>query len=219
MKKVSGLLLLLLPCCLLVKQSVAQLQPGFSILYRYDDRYMPFSVNGQHIKLKEQYAKLVFTDSVSFFCIFRGRKDPYRKDSVFRREPLHHSQYYSLKTKWLYSVVAIFNHKNINPGYLLADTVQAIHWEIRQGEKWIAGFRCEAALGIKQGTDSVLAWFTRELPGSFGPADYTGLPGVVLDLTELKTGTHLTAVKLEEKQLLVMFPENARLIYRMEDIR
>lgn len=66
-------------------------------------------------------------------------------------------------------------------------------WKLTQEEKRIQNYLCKKAIGTKRIINSkgvfkfkIEAWFTPEIPISFAPLDYMGLPGLILELT----GTH-----------------------------
>ncbi len=62
-------------------------------------------------------------------------------------------------------------------------------WELKNEKKEIQGFICYKAIGFDIVTTSkgkekkeVIAWYCPELPFSFGPNGYGGLPGLILEL-------------------------------------
>ncbi|MGK6351902.1 GLPGLI family protein [Parapedobacter sp. DT-150] len=82
--------------------------------------------------------------------------------------------------------------------YLLVDSFENgwhTGWEITGESKEIAGYKCFKATRYNLSWDlkgeerrfPVTAWFCPELPFSFGPLKYGGLPGLILELQ-----THLT---------------------------
>ena len=50
----------------------------------------------------------------------------------------------------------------------------------------------------------VIAWYTPEIPYNFGPKDYNGLPGLILELQEdnLLISASKISIKLKEKKLI-----------------
>lgn len=66
--------------------------------------------------------------------------------------------------------------------YLIKDSIPDLKWEIRTDEnKNILGYHCEQAK-LKFRGANFTAYFTRELPYSFGPWKFHGLPGVILEI-------------------------------------
>lgn len=58
-------------------------------------------------------------------------------------------------------------------------TENDIVWEITNETKTISGFKCQKALS-KNKDFLITAWFSKDIPVSSGPANYVGLPGLVL---------------------------------------
>ncbi|WP_196885094.1 GLPGLI family protein [Aureivirga sp. CE67] len=89
-------------------------------------------------------------------------------------------------------------HQNKNRGELLiiSQPMKSWEWEITNEKKVISGYTAFKAIGTKMAAvfDSkkpqeglkrekvkMIVWFTPEIPGSFGPAGYDELPGLVLE--------------------------------------
>ncbi len=58
------------------------------------------------------------------------------------------------------------------------------NWKILNQSKKIGKYSCVKALLLdsKNEQTSISAWFTTDIPLSYGPKDYNGLPGVILEL-------------------------------------
>jgi len=58
-------------------------------------------------------------------------------------------------------------------------------WRVTSKTKMINGYNCFLATSeIRNGKNTVLAWFTDKIPISTGPMYYSGLPGLVLELDD-----------------------------------
>jgi len=56
-------------------------------------------------------------------------------------------------------------------------------WEIKQEQKQIGGYECFKAIqSNKNGEETVVAWFTSQIPVNFGPKKYNNLPGLILEV-------------------------------------
>jgi GLPGLI family protein len=65
--------------------------------------------------------------------------------------------------------------------FLVQDSIPVKKWKIVASEqRIIAGYTCMKA--ITADSIETEAWFTPQLPASFGPEDYHGLPGLILAL-------------------------------------
>jgi len=89
---------------------------------------------------------------------------------------------------------------NKHLGYI---ALEPVDWEITNKTKTIGDYKCYQAivtekLFSRQGNyyyKDVVAWFTPEIPVSFGPKYYKGLPGLILQIED-KEYT-LTAIKIK----------------------
>ena len=72
-------------------------------------------------------------------------------------------------------------------------------WKIGKGQKEILGYHCMEASFVIDSTTSLVTWFTPEIAVSNGPADYQGLPGLILgvDINDGWRTITATDVKLE----------------------
>ncbi|WP_179375298.1 GLPGLI family protein [Winogradskyella wichelsiae] len=73
--------------------------------------------------------------------------------------------------------------------YIILDSIN--DWEITKEQKKIGNYNCYKAITKKVSLNSdgtfitdIVAWFTTELPYSFGPIGYGGLPGLILELKD-----------------------------------
>ncbi len=79
-----------------------------------------------------------------------------------------------------------------------------IIWEITQESKKIGSYTCFKA--IKKDTlnskRKTVAWFTPQIPVSFGPKEFNGLPGLILELKHPIISYRATKIKLNPKRLI-----------------
>lgn len=75
--------------------------------------------------------------------------------------------------------------------FLITDTLEKIEWNLINENRSVGEYICYKAEGIKtsykQGelvTTSIIAWYTLDVPISQGPAEYWGLPGFILELSD-----------------------------------
>lgn len=86
--------------------------------------------------------------------------------------------------------------------YIIADSIKKLSWKVAGETKQILGYNCMKAttqrtqesmrMNMDNGkmtrekvidTSNIVAWFTNEIPGSFGPEMYQGqLPGTILEI-------------------------------------
>ena len=72
--------------------------------------------------------------------------------------------------------------------FLITYDTNDYQWLITNETKIINKYKCQKAVLYTENTKKVkskiIAWFTNEIPLSFGPKSYSGLPGLILELTE-----------------------------------
>lgn len=101
----------------------------------------------------------------------------------------------------------LFYSKEENTFYVekngvIVKKINEIEWEITKESKKIDNYICYKAICKEQiinrlgeeKTREIVAWFTPELPYSYGPLEYNGLPGLILELEKL--GSKLVAKKI-----------------------
>ncbi len=67
--------------------------------------------------------------------------------------------------------------------FLIEDDMKEFSWKILDEQGSIIGLPYQTALHITEEGDSVLAWFTPNIPVSTGPAGFNGLPGLILKIS------------------------------------
>jgi GLPGLI family protein len=93
-------------------------------------------------------------------------------------------------------------------------------WELKNQEKKILGYRCFKAVSKKEldNGDSieVIAWFAKDLPFNFGPKEFVGLPGLILEIEERGIKFYATKVNLSNKNYNIKLPEVNKSISKKE---
>ena len=71
-----------------------------------------------------------------------------------------------------------------NDLYKVKENLPKIEWELNNGqEKNINGFKALQATGEFRGRDYI-AWYTPEIPIRTGPWKFSGLPGLILEISD-----------------------------------
>lgn len=74
----------------------------------------------------------------------------------------------------------------------IKENIPKLKWEILKDEKQIGNFNCQKAKTEFRGR-TYFAWFTSDVPTSFGPWKFHGLPGLILSITDLEREVNLYA--------------------------
>lgn len=100
-------------------------------------------------------------------------------------------------------------------GTLLKAINSNTNWEISTESKKISSYLCYKAIlkisfvnrkGVS-GIQTITAWFAPSLPFPFGPKNFYGLPGLILELQENKTTYLATKIELTDKEFKIDFPK------------
>ncbi len=75
--------------------------------------------------------------------------------------------------------------------------LKQIDWEIQPENKEILGFSVQKATGTFAGRNYI-AWFAPDLPFSDGPYKFSGLPGLILEISDLKNHYHFSLTGFQE---------------------
>lgn len=93
-------------------------------------------------------------------------------------------------------------------------------WEITAETKKIGDYKCYKAIyqlpiinrnGVAKNVP-IVAWFAPNLPFSYGPKGYNGVPGLILELTERKTTYQATSISLNAiEKIKINLPSGKRI--------
>ena len=67
--------------------------------------------------------------------------------------------------------------------YLVQDSIRKIKWRITGETRNIAGYKCREAHAVVQDSVYVVAFYTDQIWVSGGPESFSGLPGMILQVT------------------------------------
>lgn len=96
------------------------------------------------------------------------------------------------------------------------EPIPKMKWNIFPEHKVIIGYNCQRATCSFRGRDYE-AWFTSEIPLSYGPWKFQGLPGLILEVVDEKNEYHFiaTGIKQEnEMENITIFDEKISIIKR-----
>jgi len=134
--------------------------------------------------------------------------------------------YYDLQKNERYEVSKLSGKE------LLVDKTP-IEWSISKETKIIQGFTCRKAEAVqlfysvdrdsgelRTKEQSITAWFTTDLPFSFGPENYGGLPGLVLELSTQGKNYKVEKINIKEnKRMTIDFPDTENAMSEKESAK
>ena len=94
-------------------------------------------------------------------------------------------------------------------------------WKILSKSKVIMGYNCQCATTTFRGRDYE-AWFTADIPLSCGPWKFHGLPGLILEVADVKNEFHFTVngiSQIKGGKNIEMFDEKIRSIKRSRALK
>ena len=150
-------------------------------------------------KLTKQLAyKLKFDKNRSFFYLEDLLSIENQADLALAKGPFQGEYYFNRKTDSV-----IWAIKALGEKFLV--NLDKIDWKLEKKRKTISGYSCfkaSAKIPLESGKlQSVVAWYTREIPLNYGPLQYNGLPGLVV---QLETGSELyTLTKIQQKKITI----------------
>jgi GLPGLI family protein len=91
-------------------------------------------------------------------------------------------------------------------GELMLIEVESKKWQITQESKTIGNYLCYKAIDIASKNTKMkpIAWFTPLIPISFGPKEFSGLPGLILEIEIGKIIFKTTKIILNPKEKVIV---------------
>lgn len=84
--------------------------------------------------------------------------------------------------------------------FLIQEKFSKAPWKFTGNQKMILDYPCQEASLITE-NDTILAWFTPNIPVSTGPATHVGLPGLILEVNINNGNRIITAKKIDLKPI------------------
>lgn len=161
---------------------------------------------------KNQQFELAFNGSKSSFKIVEKLGN--RPEYEVKMENIASAAFTSSK-----DVYIDYDHKieiyKTKEGLLVESKYNSGNWEVSTESKKIANYVCYKAIKKIPFIDrkgqskvkEVFAWFAPSLPYSYGPKNFYGLPGLILELTENRATYLATIIDLESERINIDFPK------------
>ena len=187
-------------------------QTGYSVIY--DRTMLSDSISGRENKPEKFWpGRLVFNDSASFFYYYGygSSSDAFARKKRFGKQLFPHSWYHYPASHFLAEGTNIDVFKKQR---LIYDTADRFNWVLNGGERTIKGYICKAALSINKKGDSTLAFYTLQIPKPYGPAMFTGLPGVILEVYDQQYSWHMLAIKIVAGEYEITLPKKLDIVSR-----
>ncbi|MEP6465727.1 MAG: GLPGLI family protein [Parafilimonas sp.] len=195
----------------------AQPDPAFGkIVYNFSQ--MRDTNNPSHF-YKEEMMLLFSHNSSMYKSYTRIKQDSIREDRINEAQ-LNGSNEVNMGVFVPTNREQLFTFKNLNNRYvemefannkyLITQPLEKINWQIKKDTKKIAGYSCQKAACKFKGRNYT-AWFSTEIPVSFGPWKLQGLPGLILEAYDDKKQVNFMCetIVLNEKTTSISLPADA----------
>ncbi len=190
-----------------------------------DEKQIYDAVKSALKKLGEKKFELIFTKSESIFKEIVELENPgldQNSDNLIITIPQNVDKYINLKDKISLEQSDIFDKE-----FTISESLTPFNWKLLEEIKKIGEYTCHKAEVIIPVSDAerteyeeylkreakksqlfkmeepkpqtITAWYTPEIPVSFGPENYWGLPGLILELDEKNSITLCSKVTLSNK--------------------
>ncbi|MDN3595794.1 GLPGLI family protein [Zunongwangia endophytica] len=154
-------------------------------------------------ELTKQLAyKLKFDKDRSFFYLEDLLSIENQSDLALAKGPFQGDYYYDRKADSVIWAIEALGEK-----FLV--NLDKIDWKLEKKQKMISGYSCfkaSAKIPLDNGEfENVNAWYAPEIPLSYGPLQYNGLPGLVV---RFETGSErYTLAQIKQKEIKFNFPK------------
>lgn len=78
--------------------------------------------------------------------------------------------------------ISLRTEDSYNKNFIIRDSIKNYDWKISRESKEILGYEVRKAETVMDSTKNVTAWYAPKLPYKNGPAEYQGLPGLILEI-------------------------------------
>lgn len=165
------------------------------------------------IAKKQQYT-LLFNSQQTSFTIVEQMHD--ESSSVFHNKL---AKIYVSNTDFYFDYGSKDLLEERADGTVLKQEIQKLPWVITSENKMIDSYKCYKAIytfeylarDSKMKTRTITAWFAPSLPYSYGPKNYRGLPGLILELTEWTVTFLASKIELSDKKIEIKIPSGTRI--------
>jgi GLPGLI family protein len=168
---------------------------------------------------------LVMAKKQQFQLLFNNEFTGFTSVDYMKGE--NYSEFYNALAKTYISYVDFyFDYKNqkeleyLSDGTLLEQKIPKLNWQITSESKTIDQYECYKATysfnyfssrDKKNHTRTIIAWFAPSLPFAYGPKNFHGLPGLILELTENTITFLASKIELSESPIEIKIPSGTRI--------
>ncbi|MEH6406571.1 MAG: GLPGLI family protein [Leeuwenhoekiella sp.] len=208
---------------LLSDLSFAQNSKSYRVVYKPKVRISVDTLTGPSDFVSILKSSIKKTEQTQFILTISNEVSNFKQSGELRLEvsvidKVSIPQLAGVKGEYINDGKSIFHSCEIANTPITVNLKSKIDWLLTQERKSIQGYVCYKASGIRlygrNKGQSVVVWYTPEVPVSFGPKEYYGLPGLILEVDEKDVS--LTAVKIEPTKPITIEIPNKRILSEKE---
>ena len=157
--------------------------------------------------------KLEFVNKTSVFAVSDGLDNGLKpKGGLYANKLISNGSYYCDLNKDL-------QLRKVDEEILVASQPSKIKWVLTQESKKINNYVCYKAISSVTNKNStgvytfeIIAWFAPEIPVPFGPKQFIGLPGLILELKDTHYTFYVDKIELFTKEKPIIKPFKGKII-------
>ncbi len=176
------------------------------VTYNYESKYKStFTINKQIVIGEEiKKLKLIFNDSISFCKSFDITCNIFKSfENLYKPMLRHYNHYMKYDNSNMYKVMFIGKKDSL---HISIDTIAKPTWVIDSTDKYFLKHRCREAYTIAPSLDTIFILFAVDIPLPFGPFNYFGAPGLVLEAYNTEKDFYIIAKYIEESVYQMRLP-------------
>ena len=183
-----------------------------------EKRAMPFTFNIDSIYdyPEKIVIKLLFNDSIGFSAICDKNKtaiDMYEK--VGKKRIQSHTSFTISRNNIFYNVRYWPQH--VKKDFFVLDTLSQKKWQHDSSNGYsLFNYSCSVAYSVSAEGDTTFVYYTKELPGKFGPLYLKGAPGIILGTFEQWGSRSFIATNIEKINYEMKLPGDKIVLTRKE---
>lgn len=190
-------------------------QKKIEVIYSVGTNHPKFTKNTNKIKiLKDVEYLLEGNQQISKFSIINKENQTFKDNVISDKIGVSNSVFYKdLKKKESFSYTETYLDKKST---IISYNYNKYNWTITKESKKIGKYNCfkatterkYLAVSINEYlNETIVVWFTPEIAVPFGPNDYSGLPGLVLEVSKNNFYFIANSVKISNEELIIKKPE------------
>lgn len=181
---------------------------NYDSLFKHDKKFKKYTTYRNALK-EQQQRNISLSKIVEFKLKFNT------KESMFSTKEILENSQRGLKVFMInagvkgkyYSTLQNTLHQKDSYGQLFLINIPKPEWKITNVSRKIGKYLCYKATTIKKVSNSrgvhninITAWFAPELPYNFGPKEFSGLPGLIVEVKEGKKQLNLIKIAKSKQE-------------------